>query len=90
MLFLFLATFTRGIVESFSLVLLYKKGLYTEEERSIMNMANINGASIIKYVVAKAQNDQHKKVLERIGIPFYFSENGAVIQLIHLIRRNFP
>lgn len=33
--------------------LLYKKGLYTEEERSIINMANINGASIIKYVLAK-------------------------------------
>ena len=33
--------------------LLYKKGIYTEEERSIINMANINGASIIKYVLAR-------------------------------------
>ena len=33
--------------------LLYKKGLYTEEERSIINMANINGANIVKYVIAK-------------------------------------
>ena len=37
--------------------LLYKKSLYTEEERSIMNMANINGANIIKYVVSKSNND---------------------------------
>ena len=37
--------------------LLYKKGLYTEEERSIMNMANINGANIIKYVVSKSNSD---------------------------------
>ena len=37
--------------------LLYKKGLYTEEERSIMNMANINGASIIKYVIARDNYD---------------------------------
>jgi len=36
--------------------LLYKKGLYTEEERSIINMANINGASIVKYVLA---HDNH-------------------------------
>lgn len=36
--------------------LLYKKGLYTEEERSIMNMANINGASIVKYVIS---HDNH-------------------------------
>ena len=33
--------------------LLYKKGLYNEEERSIMNMANINGANIVKYVIAR-------------------------------------
>lgn len=33
--------------------LLYKKGMYTEEERSIMNMGNINGANIVKYVIAK-------------------------------------
>lgn len=37
--------------------LLYKKGLYTEDERSIMNMANINGANIIKYVVSKNNRD---------------------------------
>lgn len=37
--------------------LLYKKGLYTEEERSIMNMANINGANIVKYVVAYDNHD---------------------------------
>lgn len=32
--------------------LLYKKGLYTEEERSVINMANINGAGIVKYVLS--------------------------------------
>ena len=37
--------------------LLYKKSLYTEEERSIMNMANINGANIIKYVVSKSNSE---------------------------------
>lgn len=37
--------------------LLYKKGLYTEEERSIMNMANLNGASIVKYVIAHDNHD---------------------------------
>lgn len=37
--------------------LLYKKGLYTEEERSIINMANINGANIIKYVIARDNHD---------------------------------
>ena len=37
--------------------LLYKKSLYTEDERSIMNMANINGANIIKYVVSKSNSD---------------------------------
>ena len=37
--------------------LLYKKGLYNGEERSIMNMANINGANIIKYVIARDDHD---------------------------------
>ena len=37
--------------------LLYKKGLYNEEERSIMNMANVNGANIIKHVIAKDNHD---------------------------------
>ena len=37
--------------------LLYKKGLYTEEERSIINMANINGANIVKYVISKNNYD---------------------------------
>lgn len=37
--------------------LLYKRGLYTEEERSIMNMANINGANIVKYVIARDNTD---------------------------------
>jgi len=37
--------------------LLYKKGLYTEEERSIMNMANVNGASIVKYVLSRDNHD---------------------------------
>ena len=37
--------------------LLYKKGLYTEEERSIMNMANLNGASIVKYVLSRDNHD---------------------------------
>ena len=37
--------------------LLYKKGLYSEEERSILNMANFNGANIIKYVLARDNHD---------------------------------
>ena len=37
--------------------LLYKKGIYNEEERSIMNMANINGANIVKYVIARDNHD---------------------------------
>ena len=37
--------------------LLYKKGLYTEDERSIMNMANINGANIVKYVLSRDNYD---------------------------------
>jgi len=37
--------------------LLYKKGLFNEEERSIMNMANINGANIVKYVIARDNHD---------------------------------
>jgi len=37
--------------------LLYKKGVYTEEERSIINMANINGANIVKYVISKDNHD---------------------------------
>ena len=31
--------------------------MYTEEERSILNMSNINGANIIKYVIAKDNHD---------------------------------
>ena len=37
--------------------LMYKKGMFTEEERSIMKMSNINGANIVKYVIAKNNND---------------------------------
>lgn len=37
--------------------LLYKKGMYTEEERSIMNMGNINGSNIVKYVISKDNHD---------------------------------
>lgn len=37
--------------------LLYKKGVYNEEERSIINMANINGANIVKYVISKDNRD---------------------------------
>ncbi|MBQ2872550.1 MAG: response regulator [Bacilli bacterium] len=37
--------------------LLYKKGLFTEDERSIMNMANINGANIVKYVISRDNHD---------------------------------
>lgn len=37
--------------------LLYKKTLFTEEERSIFNMSNLNGANIIKYVLSKNNKD---------------------------------
>ncbi len=37
--------------------LLYKKGMFSEEERSIMKMSNINGANIVKYVISKDNNE---------------------------------
>jgi len=37
--------------------LLYKKGIYTDEERNIINQANINGANIVKYVLSKENNN---------------------------------
>lgn len=33
--------------------LMYKKGVFSEDERSIMKMSNVNGANIIKYVLSK-------------------------------------
>ncbi len=33
--------------------LLYKKGMFTEDERGIMRMSNVNGANIVKYVIGK-------------------------------------
>ena len=33
--------------------LLYKKSMFTEEDRSIFNMSNLNGANIVKYVLSK-------------------------------------
>lgn len=37
--------------------LLYKRGGYTEEERSIKKMGTLNGASIIKYVLSKENKE---------------------------------
>ena len=37
--------------------LMYKKSLFSEDERSIMKMSNINGANIIKYVLSKSNTD---------------------------------
>ena len=37
--------------------ILYKKGLYTEDERKIIKLANTNGASIIKYVLSKENTE---------------------------------
>lgn len=37
--------------------LMYKKSQFTEEERSIFKMSNINGANIIKYVLSKNNQD---------------------------------
>lgn len=37
--------------------LLYKKTLFNEEERSIFNMSNLNGANIVKYVLSKNNTD---------------------------------
>ena len=47
--------------------LLYKKGIYTEEERSIIKLANINGASIIKYVLSKDNNEIDSKYCYEIA-----------------------
>lgn len=41
--------------------LLCKKSMFTEEERSIIKMANLNGASIVKYVLSKSNNDIEPK-----------------------------
>lgn len=41
--------------------LLYKKGLYTDEERSIVKASNINGAAIVKYVLSKDNTDIDSK-----------------------------
>lgn len=40
---------------------LYKRGVYSEEERSLIKMANINGANIIKYVLARDNNKIDEK-----------------------------
>ncbi len=40
---------------------LYKRGMYSEEERSLIKMANINGANIIKYVLARDNNKIDEK-----------------------------
>lgn len=40
---------------------LYKRGVYSEEERSLIKMANINGANIIKYVLAIDNNKIDEK-----------------------------
>jgi len=37
--------------------LLYKKTMFNEEERSIMNMSNLNGANIVKYVLSKNNSE---------------------------------
>ena len=37
--------------------LLYKKTLFNENERSIINMSNLNGANIVKYVLSKTNSD---------------------------------
>lgn len=41
--------------------LLCKRGLYTEEERSIVKMGPLNGASIVKYVLSKNNLDIDSK-----------------------------
>lgn len=40
---------------------LYKRGMYSEEERSLIKMANINGANIIKYVLTRDNNKIDEK-----------------------------
>lgn len=47
--------------------IMMKKGVYTEEERSIINLSNINGASIIKYVLSKNNNDIDSKYAYEIA-----------------------
>ena len=46
--------------------ILAKKGIYTEEERNILNRANVNGASIIKYVLTN-NNDIDSKYCYEIA-----------------------
>lgn len=52
--------------------ILYKKGLYTEEERSLIKMTNINGANIVKYVISKNNSDIDQKYAYEITK--YFNE----------------
>jgi len=52
--------------------ILYKKGLYTEEERSLIKMMNINGANIVKYVISKNNTEIDSKYAYEITK--YFNE----------------
>lgn len=52
--------------------ILYKRGMYTEEERSLIKMANINGANIIKYVLTK--NNQNIDDRYSYEIAKYYNE----------------
>ena len=47
--------------------LLGKKGMFTEEERSIIKMANMNGASIVKHVLSKDDNSVDSKYCYEIA-----------------------
>ena len=47
--------------------LLCKKGIYTEEERSIIKLANVNGAGIIKHVISKNNHDIDSKYCYEIA-----------------------
>ena len=57
--------------------LLYKKGLYTEEERNIVKTANINGSSIIKYVLSKNNNEIDAKYCYEIAKYYNERYDGA-------------
>lgn len=44
-----------------------KKGIYTEEEKSIINLSNVNGANIIKHVLAKNNSEIDSKYAYEIA-----------------------
>ena len=57
--------------------LLAKKGIYTDEERNILKSSNINGSSIIKYVITNNNNEIDSKYCYEIAKCYNERYDGA-------------